>query len=94
MRLLIFFHYFILRYETRTFETTTDGNKSAVPTNLNDNFSRLTLSTPNNGVNGNGQTLHSSSSSMSSHQKIVQTMEVKQSSQLSKTTQNTTFRPQ
>lgn len=94
-----FYLYFSFsRYETRTFQTT-DGQPIA---NLNQEFSRMNIvSQPNGGVNGqqqqqqlqqNASTVHSSSSSQSSHQKITQTMQVKESRHV--TSENRTYKLQ
>jgi len=76
------------RYETRTFQTS-DGQPIS---NLNQEFARINLAPTNaNGINGGNQqtsTLHSSSSSQSSHQKIIKRMEVKESRQVSSENRN------
>ncbi|CAO1372381.1 unnamed protein product [Diamesa serratosioi] len=74
------------RYETRTFQTT-EGQP--IP-NLNQELGRLNLSSNNiisnqtngNSLNGTTKTLHSSTSTSSSHQKVMQKMEIKESRQV------------
>ncbi|CRL03205.1 CLUMA_CG016230, isoform B [Clunio marinus] len=78
------------RYETRTFQTN-DGQPIS---NLNQDFSRLALTSPSNGLNGQTSTLHSSSSTQSSHQKIFQKMEVKETRNMTSSTDNRSYRLQ
>ncbi|XP_070498321.1 talin-2 isoform X3 [Chironomus tepperi] len=79
------------RYETRTFQTT-DGQPIS---NLNEEFARLQLMNQSNGgVNGQSSTLHSSSSSQSSHQKIIQRMEMKESRHVSSSSDSRNYKLQ
>lgn len=44
------------------------------------------------GINGQSSTLHSTSSSQSSHQKIIQTMEMKESRHMTSSSENRSYK--
>lgn len=86
----------IFRYETRTFSTT-DGGASP----LVQEMSRMNLqsSSQNGGtslaqLNGQTSTLHSTSSTSTSHQKIMQKMEIKESRHTEVKSENRSYRLQ
>jgi talin len=84
------------RYETRTFHTS-DGTSPLVQ-----EMSRMNLQSTSNGaaptslaqLNGQTSTLHSSSSTSTSHQKIMQKMEIKESRHVEMKSENRNYRLQ